>query len=193
MASFSRGLQINLRKFLTPWNRQPNLKKISYKCKEGVVKFFQKAPQKEDAFRGGFTSESVCFDRLDDSFVQISSAFQFATNPFVISLRQKSALQALHSPQPVVAVLVADEALDILGAGLDRKRMANVQLRAVFIDDLVELGSRPPCVLRDRSDCGLSRSVHLPWDCRRRSGCRACPSAWSGSTDNRCSRRHRWK
>ena len=72
--------------------------------------------------------------------MQISSAFQFATNPFVISLRQKSALQALHSPQPVVAVLVADEALDILGAGLDRKRMANVQLRAVFIDDLVELG-----------------------------------------------------
>ena len=58
----------------------------------------------------------------------------------MISLRQKSALQALHSPQPVVAVLVADEALDILGAGLDRKRMANVQLRAVFIDDLVELG-----------------------------------------------------
>ena len=72
--------------------------------------------------------------------MQISSVFQFATNPFVISLRQKSALQALHSPQPVVAVLVADEALDILGAGLDRKRMANVQLRAVFIDDLVELG-----------------------------------------------------
>ena len=117
-------------------------KKKSYKCKEGVVKFFQKAPQKEDAFRGGFTSESVCFDRLDDSFVQISSAFQFATNPFVISLRQKSALQALHSPQPVVAVLVADEALDILGAGLDRKRMADVQLRAVFIDDLAEAVER---------------------------------------------------
>ena len=72
--------------------------------------------------------------------MQISIAFQFATNPFVISLRQKSALQAFHSPQPVVAVLVADEAFNILGAGLDRKRMANVQLRAVFIDDLVELG-----------------------------------------------------
>ena len=72
--------------------------------------------------------------------MQISIAFQFAANPFVKSLRQKSALQALHSPQPVVAVLVADEAFNILGAGLDRKRMADVQLRAVFIDDLVELG-----------------------------------------------------
>lgn len=72
--------------------------------------------------------------------MQISIAFQFAANPFVISLRQKSALQALHSPQPVVAVLVADEAFNILGAGLDRKRVADVQLRAVFIDDLVELG-----------------------------------------------------
>ena len=87
----------------------------------------------------------------------------------MISLRQKSALQALHSPQPVVAVLVADEALDILGAGLDRKRMANEQLRAVFIDDLVELGVdllarslrlRPFSI--SSSALGLSKKERLP-------------------------------
>ena len=117
----------------------------------------------------------------------------------MISLRQKSALQALHSPQPVVAVLVADEALDILGAGLDRKRMANVQLRAVFIDDLVELGvdlltrlgiAQTAALLDQFVRLGIAEegavaglALHVEH----------LALVWSGSTDNRCSRRHRWK